>query len=87
MSTIRIELTDEQAVRLAAAARNRRTTPEELVKEAVEKVAADAEVDEHQKFLLWREALLGIEGMWEHRTDLPDFGDIRRSLDRDLWSK
>lgn len=87
MSTLQIELTDHQLKALQALARERRTTPERIASEAVRVLTADVEADEHKKFLLWREALLGIEGMWADRTDLPDFDDLRRSLDRDLWSK
>ena len=87
MSSIQIELTDRQLMALEALARERRTTPEEIAGEAVRGLTAEVEADEHQRFLLWREALLGIEGMWADRTDLPDFDDVRRSLDRDLWSK
>lgn len=87
MSTMQIELTDRQQEALKTLARNRKSTPEQLVKEAVDRVAAEAEVDEHQKFLLWREALLGVEGMWKDRDDLPDFAEIRKSWDRDVWNR
>jgi hypothetical protein len=89
MSTIQIELTDEQREAIEAVARQRQTTPEQVATEAVARLAEDsrAEADEHQKFLLWREALLGIQGMWKDRTDLPDFAELRRSWDRDVWNR
>jgi hypothetical protein len=93
MSTLQIELSEDQRRALDAVARARQTTAEQVAKEAVVRVAAEAKSEaenapeEHQKFLLWREALLGIEGMWKDRTDLPDFAELRRSWDRDVWNR
>lgn len=87
MSTLQIQLTDQQREAIEVAARRRRMTPEQLLTEAAVNVAAEEEADEHQRFLEWREAMLKVEGIWADRDDLPDFDDIRRSLDRDLWSR
>lgn len=89
MSLIEIDLNEETSKRLEALATRRGKTPVELVNDAVEKLVAEelSEEDEHKQFLAWREALLAIKGMWADRTDLPDFVDIRRSMDRDLWEK
>jgi hypothetical protein len=90
MSMIEVKLNEQNSQRADDLARQTGKTPEKLVNEAFERFAAtvaQAEQDEHQKFIAWREALLRIEGMWADRDDLPDFTDIRRSMDRDLWEK
>ena len=46
-----------------------------------------AEAEEQERFLKWREALLKIEGMWKDRDDLPNFEEMRKSWDRDVWSR
>ena len=85
--SLTVTLTPQNSERASELARATHRSPEELVNEAFARFAGEAERDEHQKFLEWREAMLKIEGMWADREDLPDFEDIRKSLDRDLWSK
>lgn len=34
----------------------------------------------------WREALENVKGMWKDRDDLPDFDELRRSWDRNIWN-
>ena len=90
MSMIEVRLNEQNSQRAGDLARQTGKTPERLVNEAFEQfaeTAAQAEQDEQQKFLAWREALLRIEGIWADRDDLPDFVEIRRSMDRDLWDK
>ena len=90
MSMIEVKLNEENSQRAGDLARQTGKTPERLVNEAFEQfaaTAAQAEQDEHQKFLVWREAMLRIEGIWADRDDLPDFNEIRRSMDRDLWDR
>jgi hypothetical protein len=82
MSTIQIDVTEQQFAALKALARNRRTTPEQIVKEAVDRVAGTAAADEQQKLVAWREAALRMAGMWKDRDDLPDFAELRKSWDR-----
>jgi hypothetical protein len=43
--------------------------------------------EEAGKFLLWQEALLQVEGMWKDRDDLPDFVELRKSMDRNPWAR
>jgi len=86
-NTIQINLNARNSELASSIARVTRKSPEQLVNEVFAKFADEAEKDEQQKFAEWREAMLQIEGMWADRDDLPDFEEIRRSLDRDLWSK
>lgn len=69
---------------LQTLARHRQTTVAVIVKEIFDGLTTDADVDEQQNFILWREVLLGIQGIWKDRDDLPDFQDLRRSMDRGL---
>lgn len=86
MSTLQIELSNAERKALDDLARQKGTTAESLAKEAVSELTKQVPENEHQKFLAWREALLGIEGMWTDRTDLPDFEVLRKSWDRDPWN-
>lgn len=67
MTTIQIELQDPNRQKLDALALRTGRTRDELVNEAVERLVLDTDEEEHEKFLAWREALLGIEGMWADR--------------------
>ena len=87
MTRIQVELEDLNREKLDALARRTGRTRDQLVNEAVERLVVETDEEEHEKFLAWREALLGIEGMWADRDDLPDFGEIRRSMDRGLWER
>jgi hypothetical protein len=90
MSMIEVKLTEQNSQRADDLARQTGKTPETLVNEAFERfaeTAPQADQDEHQKFLAWREALFRIEGMWADRDDLPDFDEVRRSMDRNLWAE
>jgi hypothetical protein len=55
------------------------------VNEAVERYLT--ELDESSPAVDWKAALMQAAGIWEDRTDLPDFEEIRRSMDRDVWSR
>ncbi|HLL89349.1 MAG TPA: hypothetical protein VK324_08600 [Tepidisphaeraceae bacterium] len=87
MSRVQIELTDANRERLESLARSTGKSWDELVNDAVRQLIAEAEEDEQKRFLAWREALLGIEGMWKDRTDLPDFAELRKSWDRNPWGR
>jgi hypothetical protein len=90
MSVIKIKLNEQNSRRADELARRTGKTPETLVNEAFERfanVATHESEEERERFLAWREALLGIEGMWKDRDDLPDFQELRKSWDRDLWSR
>jgi len=57
---------------------------DELLNEAVEQldlIAPASPTDD------WRAAILQAEGIWMDRDDLPDFEEIRRSADRNLWAR
>jgi len=34
----------------------------------------------------WREALENAAGMWKDRDDLPDFDELRKGWNRDVWN-
>jgi len=81
-NTIQISLNARNSELASSLARVTHKSPEQLVNEVFAKFAAEAEKDEQQRFAEWREAMLQVEGMWADRDDLPDFEEIRRSLDR-----
>lgn len=87
MSRVEIELTAANRERLESPARQTGKSQDELVNHVVRQLIAEAEEDEQQRFLAWREALLGIEGMWKDRTDLPNFADLRKWWDRNPWGR
>ena len=87
MNKIQVSLNPQNSERASNLARVTHKSPEELVNEAFARYASEADEDEHQKFLEWREAMLRIEGMWKDRDDLPDFEELRKSWDRDVWSR
>jgi prevent-host-death family protein len=35
----------------------------------------------------WKAAMMQAAGMWKDRADLPDFDELRKSWDRDPWSR
>jgi hypothetical protein len=82
-----INLTESNSQKVEELSRQSGKTPDDVVNEAVSKLAADKQAEEQVKFERWREALLRIEGMWENRDDLPDFEQPRKTWDRDLWSR
>ena len=81
-----VKLTDKSERKLEELSRLTGRTPSELVNEAVERLPVD-DADEQRRFEEWRQAMLRVKGIWADRDDLPDFEEIRRSLDRDLWSR
>ena len=82
MSQKTITLAPTNSQRVDAIAQTARKTPDEVVNEAVERFAANAESDEHEKFVKWREATERLPGIWKDRSDLPDFDELRKSWDR-----
>jgi len=83
MAAAQIELSPAQLAGLAELARETGKTQEDLLRDAVDSLLEDAGLDA----LDWRTILRAGEGLWEHRTDLPDFEQLRAELDRDLWNK
>ena len=83
MATAQVEISQSQLAALEQLARDTGRTQDELLREAVDRLLEEAGVDA----IDWRALLRSGEGLWEYREDLPDFDEIRRELDRDLWSK
>ena len=69
-------LTDQQQAALQVIAEQTGKSEEELVREAVEQLID--QFDHAHRLALLRQA----RGMWQDRTDLPDFDAIRREFDR-----
>jgi hypothetical protein len=87
MSLLEVKLNETNSEKLAALSERTGRSAEALANEAVEQFTPAADLDEQQKFLRWRAAALRIEGMWKNRDDLPDFDELRKSWDRNVWSR
>jgi hypothetical protein len=85
MSVLLVNLTETNSERADAAARRVGKSTDDLVNEAVERYLA--ELEDASPPADWKAALMQAAGMWKDRTDLPDFDEIRRSMDRDVWSR
>ena len=84
MSMIEVKLNRSNSENLDQLTRSTGRSPDELANKAVEQFIQNESIDESSKFKEWRDALVGIEGMWADRTDLPDFEEIRASWDRNV---
>jgi predicted transcriptional regulator len=82
MVSTTLQLTDENKRKLDDLSHRTGKTPDELANKAIHDLASSSEAEEQRRFQEWRESMLGIEGMWKDRTDLPDFAELRRSWDR-----
>lgn len=76
METTTITLTEQELNSLRVIAQQTGKTPEELVHDAVIQFLAQYQAA-HRRALLQQAC-----GMWQDRTDLPSFVDIRREMDR-----
>lgn len=81
MTRLQIELNDAQQAGLDALARDTGKSQQELLGEALDRF-----LDEND-MVDWRGALQRLEGIWADRDDLPNFDEIRKEWDRDLWSR
>ena len=82
-----VNLTEQNSRRLEDIAARTGMDSDQLMNQAVELLAGQNRVEESRRFQEWREAMLGAAGIWAERQDLPDFGDIRRSMDRDFSTR
>jgi predicted transcriptional regulator len=81
--TMNIQVTDENRERLEELSRRTGRSFDEVVNEALEHLASEMEVKPPHDD--WKANIMQAAGIWKDRDDLPDFDDIRRSMDRDLW--
>lgn len=76
MERTQIYLTDEEKKAVRAIARRLGTTQSEVIRTAVDRFI------DHESTGSRLELLQSGRGLWKHRQDLPDFGALRRELDR-----
>ncbi len=76
MVTNHIILTDEQQAELQVIAQRTGKSEDELVRAAVEQLISQFRLDAR------RAMLQQARGMWQDRTDLPDFAALRSEFDR-----
>jgi len=76
MVRTQIYLTDHQRTELAAIAKTLGKKQSELIREAIDHLIS--QIGHNRREIVLNQAA----GMWENRTDLPDFGAIRSEWDR-----
>lgn len=76
MVRTQIYLTAREKAALEAMSRATGKTQSELIRDAIQAMISSLGLDER------RSLLASGRGLWADRTDLPDFGDLRRELDR-----
>jgi hypothetical protein len=77
MVRTQIYLTDEERDGLDAIAKSTGKKQSELIREAVDRFLDVRKANRRVSILD------DAAGMWKNRSDLPDFGKVRRSWDRD----
>lgn len=82
---LQITLTERNSEHADALARETGRTPAQLVNEAFERYVA--EVSPMSPAGDWKASIMQAAGLWKDRTDLPDFDELRKSWDRDVWSR
>ena len=83
MPQMMVNLSPENSRKLQLFATRTGKSPDELLNDAVEQL----DVVRSEPGVDWKAAILQADGLWKDRQDLPDFETIRRSADRDLWSR
>lgn len=78
MLRTQIYLTEEESAGVAALAGVTGKKQSEIIREAI-----DIYLDANRPSAL-EDAVKRCAGMWKNRTDLPDFAEARKSLDRDF---
>lgn len=81
MRRTQIYLTDEEHSAASAIARSQERTLSDVIREALDSYIA-SEMPREERLRRMHAA----RGMWKDRDDLPDFEEIRRSWDRDVWN-
>ncbi|MDT8439952.1 MAG: ribbon-helix-helix protein, CopG family [Wenzhouxiangellaceae bacterium] len=76
MERTQVYLTREQRRELKRLAARSGKRQSELIRDAIDALVADA--DRHH----WKSDMMAAAGLWAGRDDLPDFGKLRRELDR-----
>lgn len=76
MFRTQVYLTEKEREGLRQLAASTDRSQSELIREAVDRLLESRGKDRR------KEAVEGAAGMWRDRTDLPDFGALRRSWDR-----
>jgi len=72
-----VYLTRKEREELASLARSTGKKQSELIREAVDRLVEESS-KRHRRALLAKAA-----GLWKDRTDLPDFEQLRKELDRE----
>ena len=80
-----INLNEPNAQRAAELALETGRSAEDLVNEAFERFAS--EIESKGDAQSWKDEIMFGAGLWKDRNDLPDFDVIRKTLDRDVWSR
>ena len=85
MTGLQVILNERNSGRTGEAARLLGTSPDELVNTAVELYLA--EIESQPSIADWKAEIMQAAGLWKDRDDLPNFDEIRQSMDRDVWSR
>ena len=76
MHRTQIYITEEEEKTLTKLSKSTGKTKSELIRSAIDQYL------EVENTLDWKNKIMESAGLWENRTDIPDFENIRTSLDR-----